>query len=59
VNVLLRAIRTASGCALHRDGAGDSFDDAREFDQGSIAGGLDDPSPVLGGLFGRSLGHAA
>jgi hypothetical protein len=35
---------------LHRDGAGDCFDDAREFDQGSIAGGLDDASLVLGGL---------
>jgi hypothetical protein len=35
---------------LQRDGAGDRFDDAREFDQDSIAGSLDDASLVLGDL---------
>ncbi len=35
---------------LQRDGADDRFDDARELDQDSVAGGLDDAPFVLGDL---------
>jgi hypothetical protein len=35
---------------LHRDGAAHCIDDAWKFDQHAVAGGLDDPTVVLGGL---------
>ena len=35
---------------LHRDRAGDGFDNAREFDQDAVAGGLDDAALVLGDI---------
>ena len=34
--------------ALHRDGAGDRLNDARELDQKAIAGRFDDAAPVVG-----------
>ena len=34
--------------ALHRDGAAHRIDDAGEFDQQAVAGGLDDAAAVLG-----------
>ena len=40
---------------LHCDGAGDRFDDTREFNQDSIAGGLYDAS--LGLISARLLNH--
>ena len=39
---------------LHCDGAGDSFDDARELDQDAVACRLDDAALVLGDLRSRS-----
>ena len=44
---------------LHRDRAGDGFDDARELDEDAVAGGLDDAALVLGDLAGRSARGAA
>jgi hypothetical protein len=35
---------------LHRDGAGDRFDDARKFDENAAAGRVDNPALMLGDL---------